>query len=223
MGSAAVRRLSTEIQTAKDLEGIYTTLVDGDIFEWQGVIVGPENTPYEHGIFHFTLHIPPTYPFKSPLLRLFPLQRIRGPAIMHLNMCTSGCHFWLTNGELLTQEGWRPKTKVNDILRAIRDSLADQFTSSKPYNTGLAEYYQRDKVGYGHRVRKHVREYAMPTGYGNRYGIDMNLVYQVEGVPSLMYQCRRTVRSIMKNCNPWDITEDIDTLPLPGRMKTFLK
>ena len=40
--------------------------MNDNIFEWEAVLLGPSETPYEGGVFKLDIHIPKDYPMKPP-------------------------------------------------------------------------------------------------------------------------------------------------------------
>ncbi len=214
----ALRRISRELQDweKSGCDGVFKTLIEDDVFRWQGVILGPENSLYEHGVFHFTAEPPrDSYPFKDPKLR------IRTP-ILHSGICTHGCHICMGGGG--TGDTWSPANTIQKLLVATREGLHhDWDTNQETLRPELSRLYRTDKAAYGKKVREHVLMHAVPRVFSDMHGIQQIQIFGEEGVPTLQYQCRRQIRLVIKLRNPWDITDDIGSLPLPQKIKEFLQ
>ena len=39
---------------------------DFNLNEWQGILLGPEGSPYEGGLFYLDIEFPENYPFTPP-------------------------------------------------------------------------------------------------------------------------------------------------------------
>ena len=209
----ATRRIQKELREWKHQEGIFASPKSDDISEWEGVLLGPENTLYEHGVYHFTVKFPSDYPFKPPEVRIVT-------PILHMGVCSSGCHFCLEDA--INREGWKPSLQLKDILSAMRGELDEPFILDRGFNMNLLFMYKRDRDKYGDLVRAHVIKNAIPSVYGEVHGFSQGSIYKASCVPSLRYQCRKQIRFAIKLRNPWNITEDVESLPLPRRMKDFL-
>ena len=68
----AIRRLQKEISDMeKDTDAATNCsagLYNNDLFNWQATIIGPDETPYEGGVFSLKIAFPADYPFKPPKL-----------------------------------------------------------------------------------------------------------------------------------------------------------
>ena len=71
MSTAALRRISRlDMREINNLElakqGIHIHFNEEDITKAIAIIMGPEDTPFEHGILYFTIEFPKDYPFSPP-------------------------------------------------------------------------------------------------------------------------------------------------------------
>ena len=210
----ALRRISKEIQLWENQDGIFAAPDEDNVFHWKGVIVGPENSLYENGVYRFTVKLPTDYPFKPPEVKI-------DTRIRHMNICAEGCHVCTPDQINLGQ--WSPNRKIIDVLRSIRSALSEPFTTDRVFDIHLLKMYRLNRDGYGRYIRAHVLKHAVPISFDDTQGIQYEFIHNIKGVPSLQYQCRKAIRFTMKLRNPWDITEDIETLPLPRKLKLFLK
>ncbi len=87
-----------------------------------GILIGPENSAYENGYFHFRIKFPLEYPFKP--YEFFFLTRICHPNVQIES--GAACH-----DELLSS--WSPKISITQILTKMHSLLA-QPDYKKFYN-----------------------------------------------------------------------------------------
>ena len=110
-----VRRLQKELLDIQrnDIPNLSAGLVGENLIEWEAVILGPIETPYEGGIFNLNISIPSNYPFKPPNV-------IFKTKIYHPNINSSG-NICLD----ILKSQWSPSLTISKILLSICSLLSD--------------------------------------------------------------------------------------------------
>ncbi|XP_029439407.1 ubiquitin-conjugating enzyme E2 D2 isoform X4 [Rhinatrema bivittatum] len=81
--------------------------VGDDMFHWQATIMGPNDSPYQGGVFFLTIHFPTDYPFKPPKVAF--TTRIYHPNIN-------------SNGSIcldILRSQWSPALTISKALQVI--------------------------------------------------------------------------------------------------------
>jgi len=145
--SAALRLMSDLKQiTQEPPEGASASpLSENNLFVWGATIFGPEDTPWEGGIFSLRMTFPETYPDKAPKVRFIT-------EIYHPNVYPDG-----TLCLDIIQDKWSPIYSVSTILTSIQSLLTDPNPNS-PANPEAAGLYSADKKAYNRRVRQSVQK-----------------------------------------------------------------
>ena len=116
--SQALKRIEKEFKYFNEdvCEAGYTAgpIDESDMYLWKATFKGPENSPYEGGIFTVRIDFPKDYPFKPPKI-------IFKTKVYHPNISSQTGYFSLN---LLIDE-WSPDTKLIDIFKAIQTLLIE--------------------------------------------------------------------------------------------------
>ncbi|ELU42876.1 ubiquitin-conjugating enzyme domain-containing protein [Rhizoctonia solani AG-1 IA] len=102
----------------EDMGGMTLTPSDHSLFEWTGILPGPEGSVYEGGEFHVEITLPSDYPFHSPRLRL-------KTKIYHMNINDQGgiCLDILKNA-------WSPALSLYKVMLSLSSLLTDPNPST---------------------------------------------------------------------------------------------
>ncbi|KAK4169132.1 ubiquitin-conjugating enzyme E2 J1 [Cladorrhinum sp. PSN259] len=91
---------------------LHAVPLETDLFEWHFTLRGPPNSPFENGIYHGRIVLPPTYPLRPPSFRfLTPSGRFEVNREICLSI--SGHH----------EETWQPAWGVRTALVALRSFM----------------------------------------------------------------------------------------------------
>jgi ubiquitin-conjugating enzyme E2 G2 len=127
--STAIRRLMTEYkQLINDPpDGISAGPADEDnFFEWECLIQGPEDTPYEGGLFPAALSFPQDYPLSPPVMK-FTCPMYHPNVYKDGTVCISILHPPGDDPNMYetAEERWSPIQSVEKILISVMSMLAE--------------------------------------------------------------------------------------------------
>lgn len=145
---------SAQLRLMSDLKAIRNEPPEGcsasphseeNLFVWSATIFGPDETPWEGGIFGLRLIFGENYPAKPPRVRFTS-------DVFHPNVYHDG-----TLCMDIIQDAWSPCHNVCTILTSIQSLLTDPNPAS-PANPEAAQLYQNDNQSYNRRVRRCARK-----------------------------------------------------------------
>ncbi len=125
--------------------GIQAAPVDNNIMQWQAVIIGPDDTPWEGGTFKLLLEFNEDYPNKPPAVKFVS-------KLFHPNVYNDG-KICLD----ILQNQWSPIYDIAAILTSIQSLLSDPNPAS-PANAEASQLYERDRREYNRRVKQVVED-----------------------------------------------------------------
>ena len=119
-----------------------------DYYKWNATITGPQQSPYENGIFNLEIVFPPNYPFKPPTV-------VFKTPIYHPNISRGGS-ICLD----ILKEHWSPALTISKVLLSICSLLTDP-NPDDPLRSDVANLYQNNKIEYDLNAREYTYKYAM--------------------------------------------------------------
>jgi ubiquitin-conjugating enzyme E2 D len=120
---------------------------DTDLFNWEGVMFGPADSPFAGGIFNVTIQFPVDYPFKPPRVMF-------STKIYHPNINKEG--FICLD---ILKQNWSPALTISKVLLSILSMLTDP-NPSDPLMPDIANQYVKDRAEYERVARDWTQLYA---------------------------------------------------------------
>ncbi|KAK7207685.1 ubiquitin conjugating enzyme Ubc15 [Myxozyma melibiosi] len=154
-----LRRQLREI-SRNGIPGISAGLVDDNIYNWEVMLIGPDDTLYEGGFFKARLTFPEDYPLMPPKMR-FETPMWHPNVYPDGNVCISILH---PPGEDKygyedAGERWLPVHSVETILLSVIAMLSSPNPDS-PANMDAAKELRENYPSFKKRVRKLARDSA---------------------------------------------------------------
>jgi ubiquitin-protein ligase len=152
--TANLRRLQNEImnlqKNASEYENMFEIkMVEDDMFHWEVILYGPEDSLYEGYNFKLDVKLPNDYPFSAPNVKFIT-------PIEHLNINKNGD---ICLDILKTKESWSPSQNIKTVIISIR-VLLGYPNPDDPLNSELAEIYRKNKKEYIKAINKCCEKYA---------------------------------------------------------------
>jgi ubiquitin-conjugating enzyme E2 D len=121
---------------------------ESNLFNWQGTIIGPSNSPYSGGFFRLSIVFPEDYPFKPPKIKF--ITKILHPNInRHGSICLD-----------ILNVNWSPVLNISKVLLSICSLLNDP-NENDPLNSSISKIYKEDKDKYNILVRNYTLTHAL--------------------------------------------------------------
>ncbi|KAH6933539.1 hypothetical protein HPB50_016062 [Hyalomma asiaticum] len=110
--------------------GVFVEPEESDVTRLHALVVGPRDTPYENGFFHFLVKFPPNYPASPPRVRNMTTDAGRVYFHSHLDACGDVCLGTL--GTCPEGPSWNPtQDSLKTVLEAIQSMLNVKKTCFK--------------------------------------------------------------------------------------------
>ena len=148
----ALRRINKEIIDLKSdpPSNCSAGPIGSDIYQWEAVILGPEDSPYTGGVFKLRIQFPVDYPFKPPHIQFLT-------KIYHPNINSAG----MICLDILKGQ-WSPALTISKVLLSICSLLTDP-NPKDPFVPEIAHIYMEKREEYEAEAKRWTLMYANGT------------------------------------------------------------
>ncbi len=134
-------------EESKSMPGCSAGPEGDDLLTWQGIIVGPEGTPYVGGVFKLEIKFPTDYPYKAPKVTF-------ATPIYHCNINRAG-NICLD----ILKDKWSPVLTIGKVLLSICSLLSDP-NPDDPLAPEIAEVFKNDRAKHDETAAAYTARYA---------------------------------------------------------------
>ena len=147
----AMKRIVKEIQNyTKEPHPFVSIYPSADLNYWKILLLGPNNTPYENGLFMLYAKFPADYPFRAPEIRFIT-------PIYHCNMNSQGriCHS-------VFDRNYSPALSFKNIVECVYGLILTPEPED-PLDNVVASFYLSDYQIYLKNAKEATAKNASPT------------------------------------------------------------
>ncbi|KAJ6529002.1 ubiquitin-conjugating enzyme E2 [Mycena capillaripes] len=146
----ALKRINKELNELgrEPLTSCSAGPIGEDMLQWQGTIMGPDESPYAGGVFFLSITFPIDYPFKAPKVSFTT-------KIYHPNINADGS-ICLD----ILKDQWAPSMTISKVLLSICSMLTEP-NPDDPLVPEIAHQYKTDRPSYEANAREWTLKYAM--------------------------------------------------------------
>lgn len=121
---------------------------ENNLFRWNAVIIGPNDTPYAEGYFFINIQFPNDYPFRAPKCYFTT-------KIFHPNIDRNG-HISPLN---ILWDKWSPAFTLSMVLEAIFNLIINP-DADNPLVTEVAQLYKSNRERFNQTAKEWTKKYA---------------------------------------------------------------
>ncbi|KAF7320685.1 Ubiquitin-conjugating enzyme E2-24 kDa [Mycena chlorophos] len=153
---ARLRRVNKEIADCKNdkTSNITIDLIDNSPFHLRGSFPGPEDTPYQGGVFQVDIVIPDSYPFQPVKMKFIT-------KVYHPNVSSASGAICLD----ILKDAWSPVLTLKSTLISLQSLLCSPEPSD-PQDAEVAKHYTTSRNSFDETARYWTKIYATPAAAG---------------------------------------------------------
>ena len=147
--AVSTTRITKETQRllAEPVEGVSATPYEDNMRNFNVVIAGPMDSPFDGGLFRLELFLPAEYPMGPPKVRF--LTKMYHPNIDRLGrICLD-----------ILKDKWSPALQIRTVLISIQ-ALLSAPNPDDPLDNTVADHWKTDEPGAVSKAREYTQRYA---------------------------------------------------------------
>eukprot|EP00486_Rosalina_sp_Unknown_P002532 CAMPEP_0201567396 /NCGR_PEP_ID=MMETSP0190_2-20130828/7896_1 /ASSEMBLY_ACC=CAM_ASM_000263 /TAXON_ID=37353 /ORGANISM="Rosalina sp." /LENGTH=195 /DNA_ID=CAMNT_0047987357 /DNA_START=130 /DNA_END=717 /DNA_ORIENTATION=+ len=146
---ARIRKELKDFQKKKnDGAGVEAEVVGKDMQHWIGRLKGPDDTPYDGGIFTVDIKIPDQYPFAPPKVTF-------NTRLWHPNVSSQTGAICLD----ILKDQWSPAMTIRTVLLSLQALLCAPEPDD-PQDAQVAQQYKKDRNAFNKQAAEWTKKYA---------------------------------------------------------------